>query len=97
VLLAIPDVPLLSAPFALDDRWLLWSRIQMYPDRLILAGWSFGGRHRRKIALERIDRIDYGNGRLRLRLQNGERVRLIMSEAARWAQFIRLQKDVYEG
>jgi len=69
----------------------------MYPDRLILAGWSFGGRHRRKIALERIERVDYGGGRMRLRLESGETVALIMQEAARWAQFIRLQQDVYEG
>ena len=97
MLLTLPDVPLLSAPFSLDDRWLLWSRIQMYPDRLILAGWSFSGRHRRTIALERIDRVDYGDGRMRLRLESGETVALIMPEAARWAQFIQLQQDVYDG
>lgn len=94
MLLSLPDVPLLSGSFALADRWLLWSRAQVYPDRVILAGWSFAGRHRRRIPMERIDHIDHDEGRLRLHLQSGERIALIIEEAARWARFIKVHREV---
>lgn len=94
MLLSLPDVPLLSASFALDDRWLLWSRVRIYPDRLTLTGWSLAGRHRRRIPLSRIDRIRHDEERLRLHLQSDEQVTLVMDEAARWAQFLRSHRSV---
>ena len=34
------DVPLRTAAFGLEDRWLLWSRARLYADRMELTGWG---------------------------------------------------------
>jgi hypothetical protein len=88
------DVPLLSAPFSLEDRWLLWSRLRLYPDRLELRGWTFTGRLRRHIRLERVKRTDHEDGHLLLYLQRGERIRLVVQEARRWAEFVSSQREI---
>jgi len=88
------DVPLLSAPFSLEDRWLLWSRLRLYPDRLELRGWTLTGRLRRHIRLERVERTDH-DGHLLLYLQRGERIRLGVAEARRWAEFVSSQREIH--
>jgi len=95
MLLNLPDVPLRSGTFDLEDRCLLWSRLKVYPDRLELVGWSLAGRYERGISLDRIDEADHEERRLRLALENGEEVALIVDEAARWANFIAAQRDVH--
>lgn len=68
--------------------------MQMYPDRLELTGWSITGRHRRHIPLDQVEEIDHANGQLLLDLTDGERVSLIVDEAARWASFIQAHRRV---
>jgi hypothetical protein len=97
MLLVLPDVPLRSDAYGLEDRWLLWSRVQLYPDRLELRGWSLVGRHSRDIALGQIEEAVHEEGRLRLALEEGEEVVLRVEEAERWARFIRAQCSVREA
>lgn len=94
VILQMSDAPLLSAPFGLEDRWLLWSKLRLYPDRLELRGWTFTGRFRRHIRLERVTRTDHEDGHLLLYLQRGERIRLVVEEARRWAEFVSSQREI---
>jgi hypothetical protein len=62
----LPDVALRTAPFALEDLWLLWSQARLYADRLVLTGWSLTGRYRRAVPLEQIDEPEVAEGRLML-------------------------------
>jgi hypothetical protein len=91
---SLPDVPLRSGSFALEDRWLLWARVQLYPDRLELTGWSLAGWHQREIPLERVAVVDHEDDRLQLGLQSGETVSLLLEDPGRWAEFVRTQDRV---
>lgn len=95
MLLILPDVPLRTGSFALADRWLLWTRVRVYPDRVELVGWSFTGRDHRHIPLDRIAEIDHDGRHLQLQLQDGDGISLLVDEAASWARLIRAQRDVY--
>lgn len=97
VLLTLPDIPLRTTSFSVEDRWLLWSRIDLYPDRLELLGWALDGRHHRRIPLEQIEETDYGNQRLLLDLTDDERVALRLEEPARWARFIQTHREVRDA
>lgn len=91
---SLPDVPLLSTSFGLEDRWLLWSRLRLYPDRLELRGWAVLGRIRRRIPLQRVERTDHEDGRLLLGLKSGTQLRLAVEEAERWAEFVSTQRAI---
>jgi hypothetical protein len=94
MLLALPDVPLCTTSFDVEDRWLLWARVQLYHDRLVLTGWSLSGRHVRQIPLSQIEETAYGKRRLRLDLEDEEEVTLLIAEAGRWARLIAAQRYV---
>lgn len=91
MLLTLPDVPLRRSSFALADRWLLWARVEAYPDRLVMRGWSLTGRHHRKVFLTQIRSVEGEDGRLHLHLKTGEQVTLLVDQSARWARFLRAQ------
>jgi hypothetical protein len=95
VLRSLPDVPLGSTAFGLENRWLLWSRLRLYPDRLELRGWALLGRVRRRIRLGHVHRTDHEEGWLLLRLDGGEQVRLAVDEAEHWAELVSSQREVY--
>lgn len=97
MLLSLPDVPLRSTSFGLGDRWLIWARMRMYPNRLVLVGWSLAGRHRRAIPLDHVAETDYADGRLLLDLRDGERMALRVEEPVRWARLIRAQGNLYDS
>jgi hypothetical protein len=94
---SLPDIPLRSDTFAVEDRWLFRGRARLYPDRLELTGWSLAGRRRREIALGRIATIDHEEDRLQITVESGEPVSLLLEEPGRWAQFIRSQRRVRSG
>lgn len=95
MLLSLPDVPLSSTSFGLEDRWLVWSRLRLYPDRLELRGWSLDGRIQRRVWLQEVKRTDHEDGRLLLRLESGTRLRLAVDEAERWADFVASQREIH--
>lgn len=95
VLLSLPDIPLLSTSFGLEDRWLLWSRLRLYPDRLEFRAWSVRGRIRRRIPLQRLERTEHEEGRLLLWLNSGTQLRLAVEEAERWAEFVSTQRAIH--
>lgn len=97
MLLALPDVPLRTTPFDVEDRWLLGAWMRMYPDRLVLAAWSFTGRLRRAIPLDQIAEVDHTDERLQLDVVEGERVALLVDEPARWARFIQAHRNVRDS
>jgi hypothetical protein len=94
VIPALPDVPLISASFGLEDRWLLWSRVRLYPDRLVLRAWSIRGRLRRQVCLREVEGTDHQDGWLLLDLEGDERMRLAVEEAPRWAEFVASQREI---
>jgi hypothetical protein len=96
MLLTLPNVPLRSASFALEDRWLIWARVRMYPDRLVLTAWSLTGRDHRQIPLDQVEETDHEDRCLRIALTDGEQVSLIVDEAARWARFIQAHCELQD-
>lgn len=96
MLLALPDVPLRTAPFSLPDRWLVWSRARLYADRLTLSGWGLGGRYWRRIPLDAIDEIEQRAPHLALHLETGRTVVFTPPEAARWETSIKIHSDLHE-
>jgi hypothetical protein len=94
MLLSLPDVPLRTTSFDVADRWLLWARMRMYPNRLVLVGWSLTGRYRRAISLDQIAAVDHTDDHLRLDVQGEGQVRIGVEEPVRWARLIRAQCNV---
>lgn len=55
----ISGVPLLSNRCMLPHRTLWFGRALLYEDRVCIRGWTWRGRYRRVIPLERIDRVKW--------------------------------------
>jgi hypothetical protein len=96
VLLTVGDVPLRTASFTLEDRWLLWARACLYADRLELTGWYLWGRYERRIPLRVIERVEAPNGCLVLHLQEGRTVTFAIDRAARWKTSIEIYREVLQ-
>ena len=92
----LSNVPLRSISFGLEDRRLLWSRVRVYADRIVMTAWSLAGRHHRELPLSRIEDIAADDGRVYIDLETGERVVLILDDAQRWASFVRDQRNLRE-
>lgn len=90
----LPDVALRTAPFALEDRWLLWSQARLYADRLVLTGWSLTGRYRRAIPLEQIDEPEVAEGRLVLILVEEASLEIRVESPEDWASAITTYRDL---
>lgn len=96
VLLALSDVPLRTASFALEDRYLLWSRMRLYADRVELVGWSLAGRYHRVIPLGRIDEAETDDEHLVLDLTDENSVRIGVDAPGQWASTIATYRDFRE-
>lgn len=94
---SLTDVPLRAASFTLEDRWLLWSRVRLYADRVELVGWSLTGRYHRVIPLEHIEEAKHADGDLVLRRAEGPPLRLQLEAPKRWATAIATHRDVRGG
>ncbi len=90
------DIPLRTAPFELEDRWLLWSRAQLYADRLTLTGWFLWGRYHRSVPLDRINDVEATDRHLVLSLADGSSLRVLMDAPEQWASAITTHRDVRE-
>jgi len=89
------DVPLRTAAFGLEDRWLLWPRAQLYADRLELTGWGLGGHYRRSISLDRIGEVEPIEEGLLLHLTDGSALRIRIDTPRKWAGALTTYRDVY--
>ena len=92
---AFPDVPLRSASFTLEDRWLLWSRARLYTDRMELTGWGLGGRYHRSISLGRIGAVELIEDGLILHLTDGSALRIGIDTPREWADALTTYRDVH--
>lgn len=76
--MATPE-PLYSHRCTLPDRSLWFGRASLYEDRITIQGWTWQGRYRRSIIVDRIDEVDWRpkpeGPNLRLRLEDGSVVR----------------------
>jgi len=97
VLLALPDVPLRTTPFSLANRWLFWTEIRLYADRLVLSGWGLRGRYWRRIPFEVLRRVEHEKTRLHLHTASGTALSLRMRAPSRWHAAIVTHRAVYEG
>ena len=89
------DVPLRTAAFGLEDRWLLWSRARLYTDRMELTGWGLGGRYHRSISLGRIGAVEPIEDGLILHLTDGSTLRIEMDSPREWADALTTYRDVH--
>ncbi len=92
-----PDVSLRTAAFGLEDRWLLWSRAQLYTDRLELNGWYLWGRYHRSIPLGRIGEVEPAEDRLLLHLTDGSTLRIEIDAPRSWADTLTIYRDVHSS
>ena len=76
--MATPE-PLYSHRCTLPDRSLWFGRASLYEDRITIQGWTWQGRYRRSIIVDRIDEVDWRpkpeGPNLRLRLEDESVVR----------------------
>lgn len=56
--LATPD-PLYSHRCTLPNRSLWFGRASLYEDRITIQGWTWQGRYRREIVVNRIEEVDW--------------------------------------
>jgi hypothetical protein len=96
VISSLSDVPVRTAPFTLEDRWLLWSRVRLYADQVELVGWSPTGRYHRDIPLERIEEAEAIGEALVLKLAEEDAIRIRIDAAEQWASAIATYRDVRE-
>ena len=89
------DVPLRTAAFGLEDRWLLWSRARLYADRMELTGWGLGGRYHRSISLGRIGAVELIEDGLILHLTDGSALRVEIDTPREWADALTTYRDVH--
>ena len=89
------DVPLRTAAFGLEDRWLLWSRARLYADRMELTGWGLGGRYHRSISLGRIGAVEPIEDGLILHLTDGSALRIEIDTPREWADALTTYRDVH--
>jgi hypothetical protein len=96
VISSLSDVPLRTAPFTLEDRWLLWSRARLYADQVELVGWSPTGRYHRVVPLESIEEAEATGGALVLELTEEDAIRIGIDAPEQWAAAIATYRDVRE-
>lgn len=78
-----------TSPFSFKEPTLLFPRVRLYEDHLVLDGWHWRGRYCRRLALGRILQVDItSTGRLLIWLTTGETIRLRLDEAEAWKQAI---------
>jgi len=89
------DTPVLESAFGLENQWLLWSRLRLYPDRLMLCYWKGLSLRRQCVRLTRVDRVEQPTAdRLRLRLDDDQTLRLHVDSAGEWREMIVAYRDV---
>lgn len=96
MLLTLPDIPLRTASFALEDRCLVWSKAQLYSDRLVLSGWGFCERYWRRVPLDAITRIEREGRLVTLEMETEETLVIRLQKAEQWAVALEMHRDVYE-
>lgn len=96
MLLASQDVVLRVSSFALEDRWLIWSKAKLYADRMELVGWSLTGRYHRVIPLERIEEVETTDDGLLLVLTDRSSLRMGVDAPEQWASAVATHRDVRE-
>ena len=94
MLVAALDVPLRTAAFGLEDRWLFWPRVRLCTDRLELTGWYLWGRYHRSISLDRIGEVESVDEGLVLHLTDGSTLRIEMDSPRQWADALTTYRDV---
>ncbi|WP_022835519.1 hypothetical protein [Salisaeta longa] len=85
----VSDEPLLVSPCDVPNQSLFWGRAYLYSDRIIITGWTWRGRYRECVALDRVESTRWWGGlddvNFMLRLQNDRRVPLQLKRSAgRW-------------
>ncbi len=89
-----PPKAVRAGRFSFKEPTLLLPRVRLFPDGLVLEGWRWNGRYRRRIALRRILQVDVtSTGRLLIWLTNGETIRLRLDAAEAWRQAIERYRD----
>lgn len=89
-----PSKAIRAGRFSFKEPTLLWPRVRLFPDGLVLDGWRWNGRFRRQIALDRILQVDVtSTGRLLIWLTTGETIRLRLDEAEAWKQAIEKYRE----
>jgi len=91
------NVSLRTASFALKDRWLLWSRMRLYTDRLELTGWYFWGRYHRSIPLVHVEEVEVTRHHLVLHLADESSLQVAVDAPGQWASAIATHRDVRES
>lgn len=78
--------PLLSNRCCLPHRTLWFGRAYLYPDRVCVCGWTWRGRYRRDVPLERIEQVQWwaviDDVNILLRLDTGRSVPLQLRKGA---------------
>lgn len=74
----------LVSAFDFQNPSLFRGRARLLADALVLTGWHWRGRYRRRIALDRILHADVRDDGLILWLFDGETLRLRMREPEQW-------------
>jgi len=75
--------------FSFKEPTLLRPRVRLFPDALVLEGWHWRGRFRRRFPLRNILQVDVtSTGRLLIWTRSGETLRLRLTEALAWKQAI---------
>ncbi len=88
----------LTSGFAFRHPALLFARATLKPDHLALTGWTWRGRYRRRIPLDRILHADArGDDELILWLFDGETLRLHIERAQRWREAIEARQARLEN
>ena len=87
-------MPLLAGRFAFRDPSLWWARARLEAERLVLTGWTWRGRYRRHIPLDRVLHVDAkADDELVLWLIDGEALRLRVPQAPRWKTGIEARRE----
>lgn len=80
---------LLVDRFAFEYPALLCSRVRLFDDGIVLTGWSWKGRYRRRLPLRHVLQIDIVDRRgILLWLASGETIRLRVRKARRWKEAV---------
>lgn len=74
----------LVSAFDFQNPSLFRGRVRLLADALVLTGWHWRGRYRRRIALDRILHADVRDDGLILWLFDGETLRLRVPEPEQW-------------
>ena len=76
---------MLASRFRYADVPLFRGRARLYATHLDLTGWSWQGRHHRRLALDDLAAVAWWrSGHLSLRLTSGEHVELLIEGSGLW-------------